>query len=168
MRRSKMEILSPTRLETNRDISGELNFKLQKISEKNLPVAATLADYIALGVKNLEDKIRYADEAIKIYQTEKKHIKEQIERVKIEGAKFLIDNGIDRLDGVACSSVTVTKAKPEKINKTEKKEFVPLISEDEIEELLLSLGKAEMRSVVVEKISQATPAKLRINYKKSA
>jgi len=163
-----MEILKPTNLETSSDITSTLNFKLQAISKRDLPVAVTLADYIALGVKNLEKKYRYVDDVIKTYQAEKEAIKGQIERVKIDGAKFLVENGIERLDGVVCSSITVTKEKPEIIEKTEKREFVPLVSEAEIEELLLSLGKAEIRSIIVEKTSKAIPAKLRINYKKSA
>ncbi len=163
-----MQILEPSNLEKTDNVVDTLNWKLQTIEEKNLPIAESLADYIAYGLRNLEAKIDHISEMEKILKAEKKSIKEQIERVKIDGARFLLDNGIDRLDGVMCSSITVSKPRCEKTEEVEKKEFKLLVSEAEAEELLVELGKAEIVTTTEVRTIKALPPKLRVNHKKVA
>ena len=157
-----------TNLESSNNVADTLNWKLEALAKENLPTDTGIADYIAFAVENLEKKIDYIKQIEEQIKKEKNAVKEQIERIKVEGAKFFNDNGIVKIEGVICSSITVTKGKEEEVKVETVKEFVPLISQAEIEELLIGLGKAEIRTVQKEKVQKAIPPKLRINKRKKA
>jgi len=155
-----------TSLETTKEVGECLSWKLENIKADNLPIDSGLADYIAFGVSNLDSQLLQL-KAVKAEITHReKDLKMQIEDIKTSGATFLLENGIDKLTGVICSSVTVTKAKEETVTTKEVKEIVLNISQAEVEELLIGLGKAELVTKTVEKTSNAIPAKLRINKRK--
>jgi hypothetical protein len=161
-----MKQLKKTSLEKSDNIEDTLKWKLKTIGEKNLPTESGIADYIALGIKNLEKEVEYIKSIEADYKKEREVIVKQIEAIKIDGAKFFQDAGIVKIEGVICSSITLTKQKvSETIEKVEKV-FTPLITSIEIEELLLGLGKAEMKKVTTSKTSNAIPAKLAINKRK--
>lgn len=153
-------------LETATDVGNCLTWKMEAIRADNLPVDTGLADYIAFSVGNLEGQLAQLKELKKQASERENELKRQIEHIKEDGATFLLGNGIDRLDGLICSSVTVTKAKAEKTELIDKKELVINISQDELEELLIGLGKAEYKTVKEEKVTKAQPAKLKINHRK--
>lgn len=155
-----------TSLEVSDNIADTLSWKIEAVKADGLPIDTSLADYIALATDNIEAQLEQL-KAVKgeIGQREEA-LKSQIEHIKVDGATFLLENGLDRLDGVICSSVTVSEAKPSKTVTTETKEFVMNISQAELEELLIGLGKAEMKTVTKEKTTKAQPAKIRINKRK--
>jgi len=153
-------------LETSEEIQDTRNWKIEAIKVAKLPIDTSLADYIAFATDNLEAQLSQ----LKVVKSEigqrEKALKSQIEHIKTDGATFLLENGLGRLDGVICSSITVTEAKPPKTVTTETEEFVMNITQAELEELLIGLGKGEMKTVVTEKTTNAQPAKIRINRRK--
>ncbi len=155
-------------LEASTNVADTLNWKLETLARENLPTDTGIADYIAFAIENLEKKADYIKQIEEQLKKEKNAIKEQIERIKVEGAKFFNDNGIVKIEGVICSSITVTPGREEEVKVEKVKEFVPLISQAEIEELLIGLGKAEIRTIEKEKVQKAIPPKLRINKRKKA
>lgn len=158
-----MKLTKKTSLEKSLDIKDTLEWKTKTIEDSGLPMESGIADYISFAVDNLESELKYI-ETIQDQMSEKKNsIKEQIKSIKIEGAKFLIESGIDKIEGTICSSITITSEKQEVTTETTKKVFNALISNAEIAELLIGLGKAEMRTQVTSKTSDFIPAKLRIN-----
>lgn len=155
-------------LETTADVIDTLQWKLQSLEEQNLPIDTSLADYIAFAVDNLDaQKAQLKSVKIELADREKA-LTAQINRIKEDGATFLLESGLDRLDGLICSSITVTKAKESETTTETTKEFVMNISQAELEELLIGLGKAEMKTIVTEKTSNQLPAKLKINKRKIA
>ncbi len=164
-----MEIVKHhTSLEKSNSVEDTLNWKLVELSKENKPTDTGIADYIAFAVQNLEQQVTYIGDMEKEIKEQKKAIKEQIDKIKIEGAKFFENNGIVRIDGIVCSSITVLPAKQGSVEVEKVQEFVPLVSQAEIEELLIGLGKAEMQTVEKEKTIKPTPAKLKINTRRKA
>lgn len=161
-------VFKHTSLETTTDVSSCLDWKMESIRADKLPVDTGLADYISFGVDNLEAQLSQL-KALKAQATKReKEIKSQIEYIKIDGASFLLENGLERLDGLICSSVTVSKEKQASVTTIEEREFVMNISQAELEELLIGLGKAEIKTVTKEKTTNSIPAKLKINKRKIA
>ncbi len=166
MSENNPRVFKHTSLETTKDIGSCLLWKMENIRAEKLPIDTGLADYLAFGINNLDAQLAQL-KALKVQATKiEKELKSQIEDIKVDGATFLLENGLDRLDGLICSSVTVTKAKEAVSTETETKEFVMNISQAELEELLIGLGKAEIKTVKAEKTSNAIPAKLKINNRK--
>jgi len=161
-----MKLQKKTSLESTENVKDTLEWKLQSIKVANLPTETALADYIAFSIDNLNNKISYIQVAKKEFEDEIKEVNNQIEYIKTEGAKFLQDAGIERLEGIICSSVTITKGRQEEETETKKAVFTPLISEAEIEEFLIKQGKAEMRVVTETKITKFIAPKLKINSKR--
>ena len=165
MSKNKLEFKHAS-LEVSLDVIETLSWKMESVREQNLPIDTSLADYIAFSVDNLEaQKLQLKAVKTEIAQREKA-LNAQIGRIKEDGATFLLENGLERLNGVICSSVTVSKAKEQVTTITEIKEFVINISQAELEELLIGRGKAEMKTVITEKTSNAIPSKLKINKRK--
>ena len=69
------------------------------------------ADYIGLAIENIDNSITRIDDAIKELQAIKKDMKSQQDTIKIGSAKWLSDNGIDKLQGDRVSSVTISPKK---------------------------------------------------------
>ncbi len=161
-----MKQLKKTSLEVSENVEDTLIWKLQRIEEAKLPTESGIADYIALAIQNLENEVDYIKSVETDYKEQREAIKEQIEAIKVQGAKFFNDAGIVKVEGVICSSITLTKGKEEVTTETTKKVFTPLITNAEIEELLIGLGKAEMKPVTETKITNFIPQKLTVNPKK--
>jgi len=162
------EIFKHSHLETTKDVISTLNWKMEEIENDNLPIDTGVADYIAFSVENLDSQLKQILNVEKELKDRKKQIKQQIESIKIDGAKFLEDMGVSKLNGVYCSSVSVVKAKEEVIKEEAKEEMVYLVDEDVVKELLMSMGYAETREIITEKVTKGQPAKLRINKRKIA
>jgi len=163
-----MNLLKKTNLQNTDDVAGTLRWKMKIIEEKGLPIESGLADYVDLAISNLTNELNYIADVKKQITDREKDVKTQIETIKIIGAVFMQSLGCDKLEGVICSSVTVTKAREASTEQTTTKVFTPLISDEEIQELLLALGKAEMQSVTETKTVKALPAKLKVNKRKIA
>jgi hypothetical protein len=161
-----MNLIKKTSLQETNDVVDTLNWKIKSIEEKGLPVESGLADYIDMAISNLTSELAYVSEVKKQVSDREKDLKEQIDTIKTDGAVFLKSLGIEKLEGVICSSVSILKAREESTETTTTKVFTPLVDELEIQELLIALGKAEMREVTTTKTLKAIPAKLKINKRK--
>jgi len=104
----KIEQRKETRLETAplQEISVTLDYKLQETSPERT------ADYIALTVQNLDDRLERIKEAETQIKSLKSDIVSQIETIKIGSSKWLSESGIDKLQGLYVSSVSVSSSKP--------------------------------------------------------
>jgi len=74
--------------------------------------AAGLADYVALCIENIDDRIERIDAAIDELQAMKKAAQGQKEIVREAVADFLVSAGVDKLEGDRVSSLTVYDPKP--------------------------------------------------------
>ena len=96
-----------TSLETlQHDVASILTEKLKATSP------ASTADYIAFACDNIEANITRAKEAKKELDAYIKHQESVIETIKIDSAKFLSDNGVDKLEGMRISSITINDSTP--------------------------------------------------------
>lgn len=162
----KNNLFKHSHLETTRDVEATLNWKLEYIKENNLPIDTGMADYIAFSIDNLDMQLKQIAEAEKQLNQRKQELKKQIETIKIDGAKFLDNMGVDRLDGVMCSSISISKSVEEKVVEEETIKIEYLKTQSEIDALLISMGYAKEKTIIEEKITKARPAKLRINKRK--
>jgi len=143
---TRLEIVAPD------EVGAVLEYKAQELQEKDLPVEAGLADYIAFGLQNVEDEIeklkaykKAIDEKIKDMQEQKTQVSEKI-------AEWLEGNGIDKLKGTFVSSVTIKSE-----NKNIRKKFIL----DADRETLVEAGFAHYEDVEV-----VTPKQVKINKKR--
>lgn len=162
-----MKLTKPTSLESSDNIADTLTWKIKRIEDDGLPIESGLADYVALAIGSLESRIDYIKMAQAQIAAEKKAIESQIKKIKNDGAAFFQDNGIEKVEGVFCSSVSVVSERLAKETTVTGKVFTPLIAPSEIEELLIGLGKAEMKTITTTKTSNHIPAALRITKRKT-
>ena len=136
------------------------------------------ADYIGYSILSIDSKISVLDEQIKELQSYKTKLKEAKGLVLSAGAEVFEQYGIDKLEGAGISSITVTKSG------SKSKRLLHI----EDEELLIAAGfytkvvdeKAVMEAyddeerheqivpyVAEEIVNNTTPAKLKINKRRS-
>ena len=155
---NNLTIKKHSTLENNPKVVEVLNWKLQALKEEARPLEEGIADYIGFTLDNLKQSISskkfYIEELKKLIKTDEV----QMENIKTEGVKFLEQMGVEKLQGHIVSSVTISKAKP---SSTKTKEVLKhLVPQEEIEELLVTLGKAEWETVTT--TSDEIPPKLRV------
>lgn len=110
-----------------------LDRKVEKVG------ANQTADYIGRAIENIESGIDRIDDAIKELQAIKKDMQSQSEVIKIGAAKWLLECGIDKLQGDRISSISVS----------DKKESIKLIVEDEDAVINAGYFKTVMDSVAL-------------------
>ena len=157
--------LSPRKhssLETNSNIVDTLNWKLKALEDEARPLEEGIADYLGFTLDNLKQSIDskkfYIEELKKLIKTDEV----QIENIKTDGVKFLEQMGVEKLQGHIVSSVTISKAKPS--TEKSKRKLKYLVPVEEIEELLITLGKAEYETVTT--VSDPIPPKLRVTARR--
>ena len=155
-----MELMKATSLETSTDINSTLEWKINSLIEQDKNISNGLADYFGIGLGNLDSQLAQLDEVTKEINSRKKDLKAQITAIKQEGAYFLESQGIDKLEGVLTSSVTITKGKAE----STKTVFKLLVDKKASEAFLVDSGLAVYESVEV----PATKDSLRVNKRKIA
>jgi hypothetical protein len=159
---NNLTIKKHSTLETNPKVVEVLNWKLQALEEEARPLEEGIADYIGFTLDNLQQSISskkfYIEELKKLIKADEV----QTETIKTEGVKFLEQLGVEKLKGHIVSSVNISKAKEP--SKKEKQVLTYLVSKEEIEELLITLGKAEYETVVTE--TKAIPKKLRVTARR--
>jgi hypothetical protein len=155
-----MELIKATSLETTPNVIETLEWKINSLIEQDKNVSNGLADYFGIGLGNIDAQLAQLDELSKEISDRKKALKAQITTIKEEGAHFLEMQGIDKLDGVLTSSVTITKGKPE----STKTKFKLLVDKKESEEFLVNSGLAVYEVVDV----PATKDTIRVNKRKIA
>ena len=112
-----MKTYTTTLEQLTHDVGSILDSKLSATSPQ------AVADYVSFGISNLEDNITKAKQAKKELDA---YIKEQtnsIETVKEGTAKWLSDNGIDKLEGMRISSLTTYEPKPKETFKILDEDF---------------------------------------------
>ena len=105
----KIELSYTTKLEqvtASSDILAILDHKLDATSP------AQTVDYMALALDHITNKQDDISSAIAKLQELKKAEASRAEFIKEECAKWLEGTGLDKLDGLIVSSVTVNEAKP--------------------------------------------------------
>jgi len=153
-----MELIKATSLETTIDIQETLEWKINSLIEQDKNVSNGLADYFGIGLGNLDAQLLQLDEVTKEIKSRKEAIKAQITAIKEDGAYFLESQGIDKLEGVLTSSVTITKGKSE----TSKVKFKLLVDKKASEAYLVDGGLAVFESIEI----PATKDMLRVNKRK--
>lgn len=156
----ELNLIKPTSLETTPNVKETLNWKINSLTEQDKNVSNGLADYLYLGVHNIEQQLEQLKQLEDEIKERKASLNDQITAIKTDGASFLLENGIERLDGVLASSVTVTSGKPESV----KSKFKLLVPKKESEQYLVDAGLAVFEVVEV----PATKDTLRINKRKIA
>lgn len=150
---------------------------VRQILESDKPYYAK-ADYIGLSIKELDNKISYISDDIKEMQTLKKNLT-NAKTIALEAtASVLAEYGIDRLDGTAISSITITSQKTKIIEELvilderslmELGYFKPVLDTEAIEQALESKIDDEInRHVQVETQKEITPARIKVNAKRTS
>ncbi len=152
---------------------------LQSILEDTTKPYYQKCDYVGLSLNEIKSKIDTIAKDIKELQSLKQRLSESLEIAKELTAEILLANGIDRIDGNIISSLTLTSASSKvKIDITvlDEKEVMKLgyVKFDvDLEAIKLALvtkeGREELKELVnVITITEETPAKVKINQKRSA
>lgn len=151
-----------TSLAKTDNVKDTLSWKLESIREDGLPTDTGLADYIALSLDEIAANLAQLKSVKQEVALRENQLKSQSKRILEEGAVFIEEFGVDRLDGNICSSVTITKAKPAR-TKT-KKVFELYTDKADMENFLIESGLAgwEYEEEEVDEV----PAKLRVNRRK--
>lgn len=162
-----MIIKKETSLEIqSQDTKETLNWKLEQLTNNNLPVEQGMSDYIYFGVSNIDAKIKqlkaYKDGILKEVENLETYKSTVIEEI----AEWIQEQGIDKLNGLECSSITINKGSEEKEETSESVKFVLDISEKEMQDYLIVSGLAHYEKVTTTKVTLATKDKIRINSKR--
>ena len=167
---SEIEHLSPT--------SQKDWFKnyIKEILESNKPYHVK-ADYIGMSLQELQNKIDYLASDIKEFQNLKQRLT-QAKTIALEAtASVLVEYGIDRIDGTAISSLTITPAK----SKTKDTLIIidanalmelgytkVMVDEEAVKDAMTTLeGMNEIdKYVEVHSSTEEIPARIKINAKR--
>ncbi len=152
-----------TSLAKTDDVKSTLSWKLESIKEDGLPTDTSLADYIALSLDEIAANLAQLKAVKQEVSQREEVLKSHSKRILEDGAKFIKEFGVDRLDGNICSSVTVTKAKPARTKTT--RVFELYTDKKDMEDFLIDAGLGGYNDVEVE--VPEVPAKLRVNKRKS-
>jgi len=151
---------------------------VRQVLESNKPYHAK-ADYIGLSIKELDNKISYISDDIKELQTLKKNLTLAKTTALEATAEVLAEYGIDRLDGTAISSITITPSKT-KIKDTltiiNSEELIKLgyfrvvVDEQSVKEAMSTLeGMNEIdKYVKVGVVKEEVPAKIKVNFRRNS
>jgi len=135
------------------EIGKAIDMKIDELNEKNMPIEQGLCDYIALSLENIDNEVKtlkkYKEELDLLIKTKFEHKKEAMREI---AKKLKDDLGLDKLQGMSVSSITV---KPESVSFTKK--FVL----DEGKDELVDLGYAHYEDVIKE-----IPTSLRVNKRR--
>jgi len=151
---------------------------VRQVLESNKPYHAK-ADYIGLSIKELDNKISYISDDIKELQTLKKNLTLAKTTALEATAEVLAEYGIDKLDGTAISSITITPLKTkikDTINIINSEELIKLgyfrvvVDEASVKEAMCTLeGMNEIdKFVEVGVVKEEVPAKIKVNFRRNS
>ena len=151
---------------------------VRQVLESNKPYHAK-ADYIGLSIKEIDNKIEYLSADIKEMTALKKSLTLAKTTALEATAEVLAEYGIDRLDGTAISSITITPQKTKLkdtlkiINKDELIKlgyFNIVIDEASVKEAMKTLqGMNEIdKFVEVGVVQEEVPARIKVNSKRGS
>ena len=151
---------------------------VRQVLESNKPYHAK-ADYLGLSIKEIDNKIAYIAEDIKELQTLKKNLANANTTALEATAEVLLEYGIDRIDGTAISSLTITP------QKSKTKDTLRILDKD----ALITLGYAKVsvdekavaeamqtvegmdaidKYVEVSSTTEITPPRIKVNAKRNS
>jgi len=150
---------------------------VRQVLESNKPYHAK-ADYIGLSIKELDNKISYISDDIKELQALKKNLTLAKTTALEATAEVLAEYGIDRLDGTAISSITITPKKSktkDTLNIINSEELIKLgyfrviVDEQSVKEAMCTLeGMNEIdKFVEVGVVKEEIPAKIKVNFRRN-
>lgn len=150
---------------------------VKQVLESNKPYHAK-ADYIGLSIKELDNKISYISDDIKELQTLKKNLTLAKTTALEATAEVLAEYGIDRLDGTAISSITITPSKTkikDTFNIINSEELIKLgyfrvvVDEPSIKEAMCTLeGMNEIdKFVEINVLKEEVSAKIKVNFRRN-
>ena len=150
---------------------------VRQVLESDKPYHAK-ADYLGLSIQEIQNKIEYLSEDIKEMTALKKSLTSAKATALEATATVLAEYGIDRLDGTAISSITIT---PKKTKLTETFEIINadaliklgyysvVVDEQSVKDAMLTVeGMDEIdKYVEVGITTEDIPAKIKVNAKRS-
>jgi len=151
---------------------------VRQVLESNKPYHAK-ADYIGLSIKELDNKIAYISDDVKELQALKKNLSTAKTTALEATATVLAEYGIDRLDGTAISSITITPPKT-KLKESfkiinadaliELGYFKVVVDENAVKEAMSTLeGMNEIdKFVEVGIVKEEVPARIKINSRRNS
>lgn len=151
---------------------------VRQVLESNKPYHAK-ADYLGLSIKEIDNKIAYISDDIKELQALKKNLTLAKTTALEATAEVLAEYGIDRLDGTAISSITITPSKTktkDTLNITNSEELIKLgyfrvvVDEQSVKEAMSTLeGMNEIdKFVEVGIVKEEVPAKIKVNFRRNS
>ena len=151
---------------------------VRQVLESNKPYHVK-ADYLGLSIKEIDNKIEYLTSDIKEMTALKKSLVSAKATALEATATVLAEYGIDRLDGTAISSITITpsKTKTKETFKIIDKDaliklgyFSVIVDEASVKEAMSTLeGMNEIDQFVeVGLVEETIPAKIRVNTRKGS
>jgi hypothetical protein len=152
---------------------------LQNILEDTTKPYYQRCDYIGLSLNEIKSKIDTIAKDIKELQSLKQRLSESLEIAKELTAEIFLANGIDRIDGNIISSLTLTSASSKVktditiLNEQEVMKLGYVKFDVDVEAIKLAYatkeGQEELKALInVITITENTPAKVKINQKRSA
>jgi hypothetical protein len=166
-----MDLIKKTSLQnTEQETKDTLNWKLEQLTAKNLPIESGLADYIAFGMEGIENDIAQLSNYKALIESQIKQAKANQAKVKVECAEWLAGQGLDKINGLNVSSITITNAVEAKTEEKIKEinyfyegyqySSVSLINQ------LLNQSQIEEIEIPETKIIPAKPAQIKVNKKR--
>jgi len=151
---------------------------MREILESDKPYHVK-ADYIGLSFKEIQNKIDYLSSDIKELQQLKKTLTNAKTIAQEVTASLLSEYGIDRIDGTAISSLTLTPAKTttkDTLTITDPHALMALgytkvtVDEEAVKEAMMTIeGMNEIDSFVeVDVTKEEVPARIKINTKRGS
>lgn len=163
---SNLEVRKPRSISIpDADIQDVLNWKLIQYQDNGIPIDV-LSDYMAKGIDEIESKKNELENYKKMIDNEIKTLKEHSKIAKTECAKFMTENGVDRLTGIEVSSITLTKPIEEKQEEVEKKIFICDLTKQEINDFLVMQNMARYETTKSTKITAAVDQMIKINKRR--
>ncbi len=153
-----MELTKRTSLETTTDVNETIEWKIDTLKEKSLPVPEGIADYVSFALQNLQGQLDQLKAVKAEIKDRESALKAQTERIKTGVAEWLTDNGLDKLEGNIVSSITINKPG----EATVKQVFKTNLTKKEQEQLIIDAGFGYYETNEVE----AKPASIRVNKRK--
>lgn len=166
---TEMEHIKPDSQEWYKDY-------VRQVLESNKPYHAK-ADYLGLSIKELDNKISYLAEDIKEMTVLKKALSTAKATALEATASVLAEYGIDRLEGTAISSITITPSKTKLVEMFEITDndaliklgfYSVVVDEESVKAAMLTVDGMDMIDsyVKVGVVSEEVAAKIKVNSRR--
>lgn len=162
---SKNELIKSNLSLVSRNISviDALNSKMQEIQENNQPVEM-FTDFVASELDLLEQKKEQLKNYKEIITKQIKDLEMYEKEAKEDVATYLAESGIDKLEGIVTSSMTISKGSSASEEIKTKIVRLPIYSKADEEEALIDAGICEYKDEIITK--EAKNASVRINKRR--